>query len=47
MVDGGMGLSTGAKTSRRGFVEGCLTSDFIFIIETDLRILLARESSGF
>ena len=47
MVDGGMGLSTGAKTSRRGFVERCLTSDFIFIIKTDLRILLARKSSGF
>lgn len=47
MVDGGMGLSMGAKMSRRGFKEGCLTSDFIFIIETDLRILLARKSSGF
>ena len=47
MVDGGMGLSTGAKTSRRDFVEGSLTSDFIYIIETDLRILLARKSSGF
>lgn len=47
MVDDGMGLSMGAKMSRRGFKEGCLTSDFIFIIETDLRILLARKSSGF
>lgn len=47
MVDGGMALSAGAKTSRRDFLKGSLTSDFIFIIETDLRILLARESSGF
>lgn len=47
MVDGRIGLSTGAKTSRRDFLKGSLTSDFIFIIETYLRILLARESSGF